>query len=389
MSRSTAAALIAAGVVGIAGGTVCAVVRGDGASGAASASRSPTTTPSPSVRVPAPATSAGPSSALPGSGSILYAGNRTIHDGKSTIRYDAPFGTPHRLVRSADGYLIEQATSAQLPNFRIYHVTPDGSTNRVADLAERWDLDATGTKVVGTDLDTGRPTVWDLTGRVAARGRSFAHPVTAVWQGDRVLVSEEDEPQGAPPGNDREPWRLFTWDPSTGTTRNTGSPGMRGLTATVDGSLLSGSVNVDGVATWDTYACLRVATAPGAPGAPSAPATDWTTCDWRAAGGVSQVFSPDGSRILAVQSQDDGFGPAEFASFATDKGPSAGVKAFLTPDWTQGATWLDGDHLLLVGRTDGDLTPRTGSWIRTCDLSGDCRIVARRDHGRLVIGEQA
>ncbi len=356
MNRTTAAALIAAGVVGLVGGTVSAVVRG---SSGPTASSPPGSSPSPS---PSPRT-------------VLYAGDKTIHDGDQRIRYRAPFDTPDRLVRSATGYLIAQSTSPQEPSFRIYAVAEDGATTRVADVLGDWDVNEQGDHVVGTDLDSGRVTTWDLTGSPTARGPKYDGPATAVWQGDRVLISAHLDSQ--------DPWRLFTWDPTSGKTKQTAVPGMADLTVSPDGTLLGGAVGVEGFTTDNANPCLRVAATPGSP------ATEWTTCDWRANGGATQLFSPAGTRVLAVPAQTDGFGPGQFATFSAEKGPSGGVRTFLTPDLTMDAAWLDEDHLLLIGATDADLTPETGRWIRLCDLTGECTEVTTRAPGKLVLGEQS
>ena len=359
MNRTSAAALIAAGVVGLVGGTVSAVVRG-GSTDPSSSAATTTTTPAP----------------IPGHGprTVLYAGDQTIHDGKLKIRYDAPVDTPDRLVRSASGYLIAGAPDAGQPFYRIYSVSPTGTTTRVADVDYRWGLNATGDAVVGFDFGTRKLTVWHLNGRAIATTERFTKKDSAVWQGDRVVVSVHPKAQAE--------WRIYTWDPATGAVKRTRDVGMTDLTASPDGSLLSGAVGSEGVSNDESNPCLRVSAAPGAP------PTEWHTCDWRTNRGGSQVFSPDGSRALAVPAQTDGFGPGQLGTFSATRGPIADLKTFLTPDLTLDATWFDETHLLLIGATDGELNRDTGRWISKCDLAGKCTEVARRSHGDLVIGEQ-
>lgn len=359
MNRTTAAALIAAGVVGLIGGTVSAVVRGGSTDPAGGSMTDPA-----------------PTASTPGHGprAVLYAGDKTIHDGKLRIRYDAPVDTPDRLVRSAVGYLISRAPEPMEPNYRIYSVSPTGTTNPVADVVGGWGLNASGDSVVGVDAGTKRLTVWHLNGRAIASAPRFTYKDYAVWQGDHVVVSVHPK--------DPTEWRIYTWDPATGAIKLTRDVGMTDLTASPNGNLLSGAVGSDGVSNNESNPCLRVSAAPGAP------PTEWHTCDWRTNRGGSQVFSPDSSRVLAVPAQTDGFGPGQLGTFSATQGPTAALKTFLTPDLTLDAIWFDERHLLLIGATDAELNPDTGRWIRKCDLAGNCTEVARRAHGDLVMGEQ-
>ncbi len=357
MNRTGVAALIAAGIVGIVGGTVSAVVRGDNA---------PASTPGTGAKD-------GPSAST---SKVLYAGNKTIHDGAATVRFTAPFETPDRLLRSSTGYLIAHRTNDQEPGSRIYSVAKDGTTAVVADVQGTWDLDATRTRVVGTDPGSGRVRVWSLDGKVVATAKQQTPAaVAAVWSGDKVLVTQRS-------GGQHPEWRLSTWTPQTDTWRRTNNLGMLDLVASADGKLLSGSVNLDGISGDQANPCLRVGSAPGAPN------VEWRTCDWRLNGSQTGVFSPKGSRILAVPSEGDGIGPALFATFSAARGPSADLKSFPAPQWTLGAVWLDENTLLVTSKTDPDLDENTGTIISQCGLDGACKVVARRDKGDLVAGEQ-
>lgn len=360
MNRTTAAALVTLAVIGTVGGSVSAVIRGDGG-----------------VRPPvASADSDVPETTA----NVLYAGAKVIHDGRAAVRYDAPFDTPDRLVRTPTGYLVSHDTSPQEPSSRVYFVAPDGTTTKVADILGRFDLDARGDRIVATDLETGNLRVWDLDGTVTATWdggpTSQSRPV---WSGDQVLSSAV---AGSRQG-DSGTWQMWRWDPRTGNARQLSTPGMAELSASRDGGLLAGSVGLDGFSVIEQNYCLGVASAPGA----SASLT-WDTCDWRLNGGHSDSFSPDGKRILTVPSETDGFGPGQFVTFSATAGPSEDLRKFRAPAWTMDANWLDDDTLLLTGATDGDLDAQTGTWIRSCTLEGRCAEVATRAHGPLVVGEQ-
>ncbi len=365
MNRTAVAALLAAGVVGIVGGTVSAVVRGSDPGG--TRADGPTSTPTPKPTGNAT------------SGTVLYAGDRTIHDGDKTIQYYADVGTPDRLVRSATGYVIGETTSPDRDRSRIHTITAEGRNTPIADVRGRWDLNADGTRIVGTEAVSGRVVVWDLTGEVVVRAPLFHPSSIAMWQGTRVLISE---PRGAD-----QPYALHTWDPDTGTVKRTRSLGMLDMQASPDGDRLIGSVSPEGFSATETpNPCLRVGAAPGF--IQDEVQNDWQTCDWRLPGDEAGLFSPDGSQVLAIPADSDGFGPGQFAALSAAAGPSTGVKSFLTPEATLGATWLDEDHLLLMGKTDLDLDEDTGTWIQRCDLEGNCTEVAKQKRGDLVLGEQ-
>jgi hypothetical protein len=360
MNRTTVATLVSAGVVGLILGTVSAVVREE-----------------PKAEVPAPLATASETPS-PQRSTLLYADAKVIHDGVDEIPHDATEGDLRRLVRTKDGYLLANATSPQEPSFRLYAVAKDGTTTTVADVLGSWDLDESGTKVVGTDLESAGLFVWDLTGRVLeTSGRPRGATLDPVWQGDRVVLSGRTEEDGG------ALWRVLTWEPSTGAMELTDHVGMTDWTGSADGELLAGSVGSDGVSTDESNPCLRVMTPPRGSGG-----DEWQTCDWRLNGPIAAgAFSPDGERLMAIPAQSDGFGPGVFMVMSATEGPrSGGVSEIDAPDWTLDAQWLDDDHLLVHSRVSD--AENAGGVLTKCDLEGSCEEVARARRGDLVPGEQ-
>ncbi|HET7682322.1 MAG TPA: hypothetical protein VFK34_01485 [Marmoricola sp.] len=350
MNRTAAAAIIATAIVGTIGGTVSAVVRGD--------------------EPPPPPTTSAPS------GTVLYAGAHLIHDGKEQVRYDAPFDTPSRLVRADEGYLIAQDTGQDGRTSRVFHVTTEGTTTRLADLAGAWDLNPDGDQVVGVGADTGKVETRDLDGTITATWDGPQGAQNPVWTADgTVLVSTDDGAGG---------WHLHEWHPKGGSSRLLDRVGYAELAASTDGTLISGSVGIEGFSVKDENYCLGVAAAETGPGE----TLSWSTCDWRLNAPGTPAFSPGSGRILAVPSESDGFGPGRLATFSARQGPDTDLRAFNTPPMTMAAVWLDDQHLVLKGATDFDLDEDTGSWLKVCDLDGKCTDTARRAHGDLVLGEQ-
>ena len=351
MNRTTAAALLAAGVVGLIGGTVSAVVRGDRAPGTGGPSATPRSTES--------------------RAKVLYAGNGTIVDGGRTISWSAPYETPTELVRTKHGYLVSFATSSQEPAFELWSVDADGATKLVAKVNGSWDLDAAGSRVVGSDLESGKVTVWSLDGTVEATWRLFTGRHSPVWVGERVLVSPEMRDGTLP--------QLF-WNPVTGKEVNTDTVGFSNLTSSPDGTLVGGQVNSEGSGTnSDANYCLASQKVGDRSGA-----NQWYTCDWRSnVDGVQ--YSPDSTKVIAIGAESDGFGPGAFGVFSATQGPKGGVTEIVTPGPTLGAEWLDDAHLVVYGASDYDLGDKTSMVIRTCDLSGKCTEVARGAEGEKLV----
>ncbi|MEO5651669.1 MAG: hypothetical protein ABIN79_15755 [Marmoricola sp.] len=355
MNRTTAAALIAAGVVGLVGGTVSAVVRGDHSPGTGGPSTAPTTR----SEQPQPAAT------------VLYAGDGKVVDGKRTITWTAPHQTPTKLVRTSTGYLLSFATSPQEPAFELWAVDTEGQSTLVAKVAGTWDLDATKSRIVGSDLESGKVIVWSLEGTAEATWRLFTGRHSPVWVGERVMVSPVLRNGTLP--------QLF-WDPATEKQTTTRNVGFSNLTSSPDQLLAGGQVDSEGAGSNNEgnycLASQKVGDTSGA--------NQWYTCDWRSnVDGVQ--YSPDSAKVMAIPAQSDGFGPGVFGVFSATDGPKAGVSEIKAPGPTLGAEWLDEGHLVVYGASDYNLDDKTAMVIRTCDLSGKCAEVAHGAEGEKLV----
>lgn len=391
MDRRTAAALITAGVVGVTGGTAAAVLRdpGPGSAGGASgpsatgtprstprstpgstAGSSPRSTPS---TTPSPSASATP---RPRAATVLYAAGGKIHDGATTVGWTAPFRFVRGLTRIPDGYLVAFSGTESEPGLELWKVRPDGTSTKLAAVVGDWDLSPDRTRVVGLATAGLRLTVWSVDdGSVVRVWRKFAYTVSPAFAGDDVVV-DPVTPDGTTD--------LVSWNPDTGRAGRLTPSGLAGMTASLDGRRLAGSIGVDGrTNSQEGTPCLGAARYP----AITDVGGSWQTCDWSPYGGSTTPVSPDGTTIWAVPSGSDGFGPTQVATFSAAEGPTVGLRRFNPPAGTYDATWLDDDHLLLTGAVDpGQVDESTGTWLRTCDLSGRCTEVARVPRGRLVAG---
>ena len=115
MNRSTVVAVVATAAIGLAGGAVTAVVRGD-------EERTPPAAGSSATAKPAAAT-----------GVVLYVGDGTIVDGDRSVRIDgAPDGIG-QLGRVDGGWLVSAAhpDSPTEPASQVLFVTPDGRSRQV------------------------------------------------------------------------------------------------------------------------------------------------------------------------------------------------------------------------------------------------------------------
>lgn len=368
MNRTTAATLIAAGVVGLAGGTVVAVVRdGDPAPG-----RTPSAG---GAETPTPRPSTSPSTARPARAELLYAASGRIVDGSRTITWKAPALRTTELVRAGDGYLVGFDPNAEgLPgdqtSTELWSVRPDGEASRVATVRGRWDLDRAGEQVVGTDHRSGKVTAWSVGDAGSSTWRTFRGGVSPVWVGDQVMVSAPQSQGGQ---------TLVSWDPETGAESSEDLAGFGELTATVAGDLIGGQVGRDGLPDSEEAFCLASSKVGDTSGA-----GQWRTCDWRSNTPALQ-YSPDGSRVLAIPADTDGFGPGVFGVFSALRGPSAGVTEIDVPDATLGAEWLGTDRLVVYGASDLDLDEQTRRVLSVCDLEGECTEAVRGEPGEDLV----
>ena len=377
MKRTTAATLIAAGIVGIVGGSVSAVVRGhdssptpdptsdaDADAGAGAGATPPSSTPSATP-------SAAPTST---NTDVLYAAAGKIHDGDRVITWSAPYDDARQVTRTADGYLAAFSDSESEPAFELWSVDPDGTSRKVADAIGDWDVSADGKRVVGLATVGIRLKVWTLDGGTVATWKSFDYTVSPVFAGDDVVVS--------PAGKDGA-LRLLSWNPDTGKVGNRNASGLARLTASGDGRLISGAVGLEGIAS-DQQAtpCMQTRSFPPT----STDDVYWQTCDWSPYGTNASPISPDATLVWAVPAGSDGFGPTKIATFSATEGPTVGLRTFEPPLGTYDLTWLDDSHLLVTGATDMDLDEGTGTWLKKCDLAGTCTDVASVTKGKLVAG---
>ena len=253
MDRRTAAALITAGVVGVTGGTAAAVLRdpGPGSAGGASgpsATGTPRSTPrstpgsttgssprsTPST-TPSPSASATP---RPRAATVLYAAGGKIHDGATTVGWTAPFRFVRGLTRIPDGYLVAFSGTESEPGLELWKVRPDGTSTKLAAVVGDWDLSPDRTRVVGLATAGLRLTVWSVDdGSVVRVWRKFAYTVSPAFAGDDVVV-DPVTPDGTTD--------LVSWNPDTGRAGRLTPSGLAGMTASLDGRRLAGSIGVDG-----------------------------------------------------------------------------------------------------------------------------------------------
>lgn len=355
MNRTTSAALIMAGIVGLVGGALFAIVRSDGTS--------------------EPIGSRGAALA---SARLLYATAGTIHDGDREVALSgAPDGVPAELVQLADGYLVAFRAGRRNSDTDLWRVAPDGESERVAEVRGSWDVDAAGERIVGTDAVTGKVSVWESDGSGARTWRSFVRPVYPVFIGEEVLVAPPDGTGSL--AQDR-------WHPVTGQVTREPRSGFTEQKASPDDRLVAGRVATDGYATGKGSDDHCLASRPA--DSDSVRGRDWgtwRTCDWRS-NDRSVQYSPDGKQMMAIPFESDGFGPSVFGIFSAVEGPSDGVTEIATPEATLGAEWLDTEQVLVYGATDTELDDRTGMWIQQCSLEGACKEVVRVEQGRLVVG---
>jgi hypothetical protein len=368
MNRTAAVALIAAAIVGIAGGAVSAVVRGDEGHTEAkpSATRTPKADPTPSP-TPTATPSVTPQTVVRSETNepLLYAKGGKIHDGDHVVAF--PKGAVQRLARAGGGWLV--ATTASVEDFATYNLwflTDSRPARRLAEVST-WDPDADGARVVGYDTDAGQVKVWDLptlkvTGVYATEGSPVLTPAFA---GHDVLISQDIGTQ----------IDLVRWNPATHRSKIIGA-GYDDLSVSPGGSYLAGAVGPEGTS-GKTNLCLHLEST-----YLKKHDVSWNTCDWRTDSPAR--FSPDGTRLIAIPADTDGPGPGELGIIDASDGPRHLVGTVKAPPLTQGAEWADNDHLYVYGSNREN--PTTGGmWIKRCDLEGQCTQVAS-SRGRLTVG---
>ncbi|SDS99534.1 hypothetical protein SAMN04488570_3241 [Nocardioides scoriae] len=362
MNRTTVVAVAAAAVVGTVGGSLAATVRGDAPASAPAAARSAGSTPD-STRSAAP-------------GSLLYLTDGVIHDGGTTVPFDRP-GVPDQLARTANGWVVSMRADPPARGAgSLWVVLRSGTSYRLGQMP-RWDLDTAAERVVGYDVQADHLSVWDVSNGDVTAGLAqpdTSLPPTPQFVGPDVLVQEDVDGQPA----------TSLWTPGESRSRLVGV-GMADLVASPDGQWLVGSVGPDGSASAEGgNSCLQVLPTPRQREvAESDDETSWwRTCDWRTAQ-QRGAFSPDSSRVLAIPSDSDGYGPGEVAVFETESRRRM-VASFLLPQFTVRIDWADADHLYLTGTATAD--PESSRWwVKRCDLAGECEDVVTST-SRVVVG---
>ena len=362
MNRSTVAAVVAAALVGTVGGALTATVRGDG---------------------PAPTPAAGPRAdptpgqdGSPGTASLLWLTDGVLHDGDVEVPFDRP-GVPDQLARTANGWVVSmRADPPGRGAGSLWVVLRDGTSYRLGQMP-RWDLDTAAERVVGYDEQAGRVSVWDVSNADVLAGLAppdSSLPTAPLFVGPDVLLQEDVDGQAG----------TGLWTPGESRSRLVGV-GMADMTASPDGKWLVGSVGTDGSASAQGgNSGLQVLPTPRQREvAESDDETSWwRTCDWRTAQ-QRGAFSPDSSRVLAIPSESDGYGPGEVAVFETESRRRM-VGSFLLPQFTVRIDWADTDHLYLTGTATAD--PESSRWwVKRCDLAGACEDVVTST-SRVVVG---
>ena len=353
MNRIATMAIAATAVAGIAGGTFAATTgAGDagGPAGDASATTGGTRTPD------------GPVAAF-------YLDGRTIVDGDRKVPVAGlTIDNVRSLERVSGGWFVVTATSPQEPAFRGTYVAADGTTTDIGDFFGLWDVDDQGDRVVARFDDTYQVrdvTTGEVTEEVTV-GADVAPSGSAAFAGADVVSAWIEE--GKHPRT-----RLFRTDLGTGTEHE------------VTQDLFSSTVSPDG--RWLLGERYRIQETSGELCLGGGPVDDfaeqgWGTCDWRT-NGLKPQFSPDGTRLLVVPYETEGFGPTQYGVLDSTNGRV--TQEIDLPEWASDAAWGDDETVFLHGYPDADLT---GGVVYRCTLDGDCRreVTSTRP---IVLGTQA
>lgn len=380
MNRNTIVAMSVAAVLGTTGGVALAVNQSDRDTTTAS-SNTPTPMPSPTAKDPEVVPSESPAPTTdptpPPSGTddstnepLLWANKRVLHDGNVTVKLNLR-NDVENVVRMAGGWVVAERNSPQEASYRMWWVTPDSTPSRFATVVGAWDADPTGKYIVGQGDDT-KVTVWTPeTGAARSWDSKQEGPTYSGFQGDKVLISMENKADGYG-------WQMFLWDPATGETTDpkaaeggqagdTVAAGYPHMTVSPGGSYLTGTTFPDGTPDPDMR-CLHLESTNLKKNS-----VTWDTCDWMLYG-IQGTFSPDGTRLLAVDRMTDGFGPGGYGVIDASDGPQKMVANVRTGDYTVRAEWADNDHLYVIRASDGDAS--NGYAIERCDFDSKCTKVA-------------
>lgn len=370
MNRSAAAAVAAAAVIGIVGGTFVATVAGDddnprdpGQELGDGTTTPPPTTPStepPDTEPPDTERTETPRPRTPAQ--LLYMDGSQIHDGYTHVSSEGlDPAKVSSLVRIRGGWLVVLRTSDQEPAYEGVIVAASGERTKIGNFQGEWDIDEDGTRFVAlhgteyrvTDLTSGAVVDLDLPGPDG--GDPDAN---AAFAGDAVLTGWLVEP-----GNHT----IQRTDPETGRTKELRTGLMHSWQASPRGLLMTG------VSLAERGPCILGGQVLG-------DGTDWwDTCDWTYFAHRSR-YSPNGEQVLAVPFETDGFGPGLFGVLDSETGRV--LSEIDAPDWTLTAEWGDNDEVFLLGQKSAD---DVSSVIYRCTVDGACS-TERESARRLVLG---
>lgn len=358
MNRTTVAALVTTAVIGVSAGTVTAVVRGEDPAKTPTTAGTDTASPD-----PAPTTQ------------VLWADDQAIHDGDQEIGLGGPLDeAPDRLVRAKGGYLLgyDNVENSYYDQALYFVSAPQGSVQILSERVRSWDLSPQGDRVV---VDAFRNLqVIGFDGVVQATAPAPEGERGVLWNGKAVTVHVQHPEAG---------WFLWTWDGAGGKPRRTDATGFENARSDRSGEQAVGAVGSEGYAAPDENFCAGTGSNSG-----TDTGVAWFTCDWRLNGPRTNPVSPEGTRVLVIHAQSDGFGPGAFGIVDMAKGPSGGVPTVDAPDeWMLDAAWVDEERFAVVG-SNSDEVGTKGGWVQLCDTAGDCEEVARTSSGRVTLGEQ-
>ena len=301
---------------------------------------------------------------------LLYAKNKRIHDGEKVIRikgFDKLFVTS--VDRLSGGYLVGANTWGPGDISTLYVVGRDGSSKKLGEVFEGYDINLAKDRIVAMDYKTDRAVVYSNKGKVVAK---TAKAVSQAQDASLGFV-ENDVSIVSYVSAKSDKQKAVRWNLKTSKLTPVAALNMLAASFSPGGSYIVGTH----VTKRKHDFCLAVASDPRA----NKPHR-WITCDWQDLG----QFSPSGTRILATPAGYEGF-LDRVAAFDVRTGPKKPVANFKAPRATSEAIWADNEHLWLAGGNTMNTEFSGHTWIKTCDLGGWCKTVAKADKdGYIVLG---
>ncbi|WP_067433919.1 hypothetical protein [Nocardioides jensenii] len=372
MNRITTMAIASAAVLGIVGGTYAAssgILEGDdqgakSSSGSTESGGTPTTGTDTPTGEPSTTPDEGQSSdQAPDSnqGELLYLEGGTLHDGDTEVLVSGfKVADVVGLHRVAGGWLVVESLSPQVPDYRATFVDPDGATTPIGELFGPYDVNTDGDSLVAKFKDADTYQVRD------ARSGEVT---------DTIGVKAKGDPVGGAVFANRDDV-ITTWATTTADQTLIGwnlydksqfkvKDGFNPAGASPQGDLVA---SVETLSPW----CLHG-------GAVIGEDKWWKNCDIRPNGALAQ-FSPDGTEILGIPQQTEGFGPVEFLVIDSSTGKQTDlIKA---PELAATAEWATNDAIFVHAYKDSDFN---GGVIYRCTLKGECEVEVDSDRA-VVLG---